>query len=181
MELNPKNIAEKEFELEEEGYSKTQVTKFLNSLSQEFDNLTTESSILKQDFSGLKEKLEEYKTKEKELREKITSAKEKEQNASAETQKKALNILKEAENKAQEIINRAEEEAKSTRDTLLFLKEQREIMLVRLKVIINNQERILSDLEKEDTSEELKKAMLEAAAFNTESEINIEKIMEKLL
>ncbi|PID59500.1 MAG: hypothetical protein CR986_05550 [Ignavibacteriae bacterium] len=181
MRMNPQNIAKKVFESETNGYSKKEVTKFLEELSQEFENLSVKNSVLKKDVTDLRVKIKEYKKNEKNLSDELTSIKKDEGNTFTKTQDKALKILEEAEKKSQEIINKAEAEAQITRDTLLFLKEQREIMLVRLKVIINNQERILSDFEKETNPEELNKTMLEAAAHKTESEIDIEKIMEKLL
>ena len=72
--------------------------------------------------------------------------KEPEKETILRTRNKASELLNDAENKSNKIIEDAEEEAKSTRDTLLFLKEQQEILVTRLKIIVDSQEGLLNDL-----------------------------------
>jgi hypothetical protein len=61
------------------------------------------------------------------------------------------------------------------------LKEQKDILLIRLKAIIDNQDGMLEDFMKDDFSEDLQKTIAEAAAFKSKAEINIDSILERLL
>ena len=64
---------------------------------------------------------------------------------------------------------------------MIFLKEQHEILLTRLKIIIDSQEGMLEDFAKGNDAAHLQKSMAEAAAYKTKTEINIDTILEKLL
>jgi len=66
-----------------------------------------------------------------------------------------ISIIAPAFNESKTIIDNAEEEFKSTRDTLLFLKEQKDILLIRLKTMIDNQDGMLEDFLKDNFSEDL--------------------------
>lgn len=180
MEIDPENIRSKNFEKDRKGFNQTEVLKYLDELAGQFDLKLSKISELEQRIDEMSLSLQEYKNIEKELRDSLLFLTAAEKSKLLKIKIEADAIINDAQDKSEKIIADAEMEAQSTRDTLLFLKEQKEIFTARLKIIIDNQEGMLSDLKK-NNSAELQKSMAEAAAFRTNTEINIEKILEKLL
>ena len=181
MEINPENIRKKEFSLDKKGYKTADVKLYLKSIADEFELNLVKISNMEKELDNLNTVVEDFKKIENDLRDALVFLKETERDKLIKTQDQVSELLQEAEEKSEEIINNAEEEAKSTRDTLLFLKEQREIFIARLKIIIDSQEGMLVDFKKGNNAEELQKSMAEAAAFKSKSELNIDSILEKLL
>lgn len=181
MENEFENISSREFSTEKKGYNRTEVKKYLNSLSVEYENKLERVKELEEEVNQIRHKLEDYFKVEKDMYNFLNSLKEVDLNIIENVKEQANEIILRAENKRDEIVNQAEDDAKSLRDTLIFLKEQQEILITRLKIIINNQEGMLNDFLNGENSSELKKTMAEAAAFRTQTEINIDSILEKLL
>jgi cell division initiation protein len=179
--MNFENIDSKEFGIQKKGYNINEVKEFLTDIAVEFEDYNRKILELENTIEELSQSLSDYKNIDKDLRNTLIFLKESERDTLIKTQDQVESMIKEAENKSQEIITVAEKDAKSTRDTLLFLKEQQEIFLKRLKIIIDNQEGMLQDFTKGDNSAELQKNMAEAAAFKAQAEINIDSILEKLL
>jgi cell division initiation protein len=181
MEFDFKNIDTNEFSLERKGYKKSEVKDFLLKLAERFGESSTRILNQENEIEDLKTRIEDYEKIEKDLRDALVFLKESERDTLIKTQDQVSTLIKEAEARSEEIVYKAEEEAKSTRDTLIFLKEQREIFVTRLRIIIDNQEGMLNDLKKGDNSAQLHKTMAEAAAFKSDAEMNIDTILEKLL
>ncbi|MCB0730416.1 MAG: DivIVA domain-containing protein [Ignavibacteriae bacterium] len=175
------NIGLKEFTTEKNGYSQTEVKNYIKVLEEKFTQQEKIQAELKSQLEEIEKEISEYKSIEKELRESVSFFKDLEKETIRKTKDKISAMIQEAEDKSQNIIDLAEEEAKSTRDTLLFLKEQREILLVRLKIIIDSQEGMLNDFISGKVSDELQKSLAEVAAFKAQNEIKIDSILEKLL
>ena len=180
MEIDSENIITKKFNTERKGFSQTEVIKFLEELAEELNLKISKINELEQHIDELNLTLQDYRNIEKELRDSLLFLTESEKTKLLKTKEEAEAIIKQAETKSEKIIAEAEVEAQSTRDTLLFLKEQKEIFTARLKIIIDSQEGMLLDLKK-NNSAELQKSMAEAAAYRANTEINIDKILEKLL
>ncbi|MCW8848684.1 MAG: DivIVA domain-containing protein [Melioribacteraceae bacterium] len=180
MEFDSENIRTKKFSIEKKGFNQEEVSKYLEELAEEFNTQISKISDLTQRIEELNFSLVEYQNIEKQLRDSVIYFNESEQTRLQKSKDDAEKIIGEAEEKSKQIMQEAEEEAKSTRDTLLFLNEQKEIFTARLKIIIDSQEGMLLDL-KNNNSAELQKSMAEAAAFRAQTELNIEKILEKLL
>lgn len=181
MEEKKENIDSHEFTIEKKGYSKEEVDKYISDLTSKLERSEYKVFSLEKDVSELNLIIEDYKKIEKDLRDALVLLKESERDTLVRTTDEVSLMIKNAQSKSTEIINKAENEAKSTRDTLLFLKEQQEIFVTRLKIIIDNQEGLLEDFKNGDNTPELKKTMAEAAAFRSQSEMNIDSILEKLL
>jgi cell division initiation protein len=171
----------KKFGLEKKGYNKSEVNDYIQSLHEKYRILETKIALVEQQFEETERKLREYQEIDGEIRDALIYLKESERKAIDKTKEEVSRLLKEAEDKSQKIIDEAENEAKSTRNTLLFLKEQHEILLTRLKIIVDSQEGMLIDFNKGSDTAHLQKSMAEAAAYRTQTEINIDSIMEKLL
>jgi cell division initiation protein len=180
MEFDSENIGTKKFSIEKKGYNQEEVSKYLEELAEEFNIKISKINELTQQIEELNFNLVEYQNIERKLRDSVLYFNESEQTRLQKSKEDAANIILEAEEQSKKIMQEAEEEAKSTRDTLLFLNEQKEIFTARLKIIIDSQEGMLLDL-KNNNSAELQKSMAEAAAFRAQTELNVDKILEKLL
>lgn len=181
MENELENISSREFSKEKKGYNRKEVRDYLEFVSSEYNNKIERISELEEDINSLKYKLDEYFKSEKDISDLLKSLKEADVKLIEEVKAQANEIIVNAEEKRDEIVNQAEDDAKSLRDTLIFLKEQQEILITRLRIIVTNQEAMMQDFLKGENSSELKKTMAEAAAFRTQTEINIDSILEKLL
>lgn len=181
MELNKQNIKSKEFTEQRNGYIKEEVKLYLSELANEFEINNNKIINLEKEVGEQKNKLDEYHKIETELRNTLLAFNEPEKKSIIKAKKKAIEMIDKAEKKAEFIVYNAEEKAKSARDSLLFLNEQHEILLARLKIIIDSQEGILNEFRDGNNSASLKKTLAEAAAFNFKAELNIDSIMEKLL
>jgi len=181
METELENIENKEFNKEKKGFNKAEVKEYLKILSEELNSASNKIQELQYDLDYSNAKLEDYQRIDSEIRKTLIFLQENEKDGLTKTQDEVSSMIKEAEIKSEKIIIEAETEAKSTRDTLLFLKEQHEIMLARLKIIVDSQEGMLNDFKMGNNSLELQKSMTEAAISSIQPELNIDKILEKLL
>lgn len=181
MEINLENIKNPNFRTHKKGYDKEQVNEYCSSVYEEILSLTEKIQTLHLEKTELENKISDFEDVEKELKDEIISLRMSKVNEESEAEVEAEKIIQNAKKKSKTIIDEAELEAKSTRDTLLFLKEQKEILIARLKIIIANQEGMLKDLAKGDNEEKLQRTMAEAAALKAKAEMNVESILEKLL
>ncbi len=181
MNFDSANIVEQNFSEAKKGFNKEEVELFLSKLKNDFEEFEEKIFNLENEIKLLADKLGEYEKIETDLRDTLISLKLSDREVLKKAKEEADQITKEAEQKSKTMIENSEEEAKSTRDTLLFLKEQRDILLIRLKTIIDNQDGMLADFMKDNFSEDLQKSIAEAAAFKSKAEINIDSILEKLL
>ena len=180
MEFDSENIRAKKFSIVKKGFNQAEVSQYLEDLADAFNEQIGEINELNLKIEELNYSLVEYQKIDEELRDSVLFFNESEKLRLQKDKQDAREIIIDAEEKSKTIIQNAEDEAKSTRDTLLFLNEQKEIFTARLKIIIDSQEGMLLDL-RNNNSGELQKTMAEAAAFRTNTEINIDKILEKLL
>jgi DivIVA domain-containing protein len=181
MNFNSTNIVEQNFSETKKGFNKEEVDLFLNKIKDDFEEFEEKIFNLENEMQLLADKIGEYEKIETDLRDTLISLKLSDREILKKAKEEADQIIEEAEQKSITIIDNAEEEFKSTRDTLLFLKEQKDILLIRLKTMIDNQDGMLEDFLKDNFSEDLQKSMAEAAAFKSKAEINIDSILEKLL
>lgn len=181
MELDLSNIKEPSFSIESKGFNKEEVISYFNKLFEELTNFQLKIFNLENQVQELKSGIEKYQKRENNIIDLQLSLEDSQKHIITKSKEKVQKLIEQAEEKAREIIFDAEEEAKSSRDILLFLKEQRDILLLRLKIIIDNQEGMLNDLQADKSSDKLIKTLAEAEAFKIKPELNIDTILEKLL
>jgi len=91
-------------------------------------------------------------------------------------------ILKEAELKAAQFIEKAKENANSIRDSVLKLREERKLLIARLKALIDSQSSLLEmNVQNIETRPKKKEATKEHMNQDEQTEINVDDILEKLL
>ena len=181
MNFNSANILDQTFSEAKKGFNKEEVDNFLKKLKDDFEEYEEKIFNLENEIKLLADKIGEYEKIETDLRDTLISQKLTDREILSKAKDEAGQLLEEAEQQSKSIIDNAELEAKKTRDTMLFLKEQKDILLIRLKSIIDNQDGMLEDFRKDDFSENLQKTIAEAAAFKSKAEINIDSILERLL
>jgi cell division initiation protein len=143
MKLTPTDIKTQEFTKSRKGYDADEVKAFLEKIVEEVENLMNENETLLDETEELKANLDEYKKIEKELQTKILNV----QNSSAKSIEAAKNqtdmMLKEAESKAARIIEKAKESANEIRDSVIDLREEKNLIISKLKAIVNTQSTLL--------------------------------------
>jgi cell division initiation protein len=98
---------------------------------------------------------------------------------SFESAKKQSNLLiKEAEIKAEQIIEKSREEADEIRSSIIKLREERDLIIARLKAIIDTQARLLEMKVEKATEDVLPESKIEHLQ---KVQIDIDQIVDKLL
>jgi len=143
MKLTPVNIKTQEFTKSLRGYDDDEVNTFLGKIASEVEILLSENESLKNEIEELNARLDDYVKLEKDLQ----SARVKKQNFSAESndsaKKQTETLLKEAQLKANQIIENAKESANEIRNAVINLREEKNLIISKLKAIVNTQANLL--------------------------------------
>lgn len=178
MNITPASIKEQKFAKAMRGYSPEEVEEFLNKLADELDALLKEQGETKTELEKAQAIIEAYKRIETNLRDTLSKANESSTQSINNAKKQADSLLKDAEEKSAQMVQKAEEEAESIRSAVLSLKEERNMIVARLKAIINSQAALLEmKIESIDNERPLPKRINDNDMF----EFNIDAIIEKLL
>ncbi|MBV6511137.1 MAG: DivIVA domain-containing protein [Ignavibacteriales bacterium] len=178
MRTTPSNIRQQEFNKTLRGYDPEEVKGYLNGLAEELDEILTENERLKGQLNDALQKLAEYRKMEKSLQETVVRVQENSQRALESTRKQASLIMKEAEIKANQMVERARETANEIRNSIIHLREERDLIVSRLKAIVSSQANLL-DLKVEKAGEEVKTE--KKTSQTRQIEINIDDLLDKLL
>ncbi|MCK5590531.1 MAG: DivIVA domain-containing protein [Candidatus Pacebacteria bacterium] len=166
-----------EFNKSVRGYDKDEVKAFLEALSNEFERLQNENDKVNSKLEIYVDEITEFKKLEKTLQATLVNAQESSSKAVESAKKQNQLIVKEAEIKAQQLIEKAKEEADIIRTSVLNLKEEKNLLIAKLKAIIESQAGLIdmtSNVIEPGSSAVAKKE-------NGESEIDVDDILEKLL
>ncbi|MCK5086723.1 MAG: DivIVA domain-containing protein [Melioribacteraceae bacterium] len=166
-----------EFNKSVRGYDKDEVKAFLEALSNEFERLQNENDKVNSKLEIYVDEITEFKKLEKTLQATLVNAQESSSKAVESAKKQNQLIVKEAEIKAQQLIEKAKEEADIIRTSVLNLKEEKNLLIAKLKAIIESQAGLIdmtSNVIEPDSTVVMKKE-------NGESEIDVDDILEKLL
>lgn len=180
MKLQPFSIRQQEFSKKIRGFDADEVKAFLERVADDVEELLKENEDLKQQVDSLNQQLEEFKKIEKNLQETLIKAQENATKSIEASKKQASLIIKEAELKAAQIIEKARENANEIRNAVLNLREEKDMLIARLKAIISSQAHLL-EIKIEDIDEEVveqKKSRKEPAK---KLDLNIDDIVDKLL
>ncbi len=179
MKISPLNIKRQEFSKGIRGYDKEEVDAFLTKLADEFESLQRVNDSLTKELENAKEKLGEYRRIEKNLQDTLLKAQENSSKSIESTKKQATLMVKEAEVKASQILEKAREDANEIRTAVIHLRDERDLIVSKLKSIIHSQAQIV-ELKLGSGEEEH-----DAEQFNFESkkklDVDIDDIVNKLL
>jgi len=178
MKLSPLLIKKQEFEKSMRGYNVDEVQTFLDKISSEMEELLNENEKLEQEVAALNHKIEEFQKIEKNLQDTLIKTQETSAEVVDSAKKHSALIIKEAEIKASQIIQNAEDISNEMRKAVITLREEKDLIIARLKVIVGTQSNLLEGKVK-DAGEERKKAKVQNEAEKLD--IDVDGIVNKLL
>ncbi len=182
MKFTPFGIKTQEFSRTVRGFDRDEVKVFLERLSDEFEKLQNENETLKKESERLEEQIREYKRIEKSLQQAMLNQTESTSKTVESAKKQTALMIKEAELKSLQIIENAKEKANSLRDSVLKLREEKKLLVARIKAMIDSQSSFLEMNMQNIESQPKKKVNLKQDSnADEQSEINIDDILEKLL
>lgn len=181
MKFTPFGIKSQEFNRVLRGYDKDEVQAFLEQIADEFDRISSENEKYKKEVDLLNEQLREFKKIEKSLQSTLLSAQESSTKAIDSVKKQAALMIKEAELKAAQVIEKAKENANAVRDSVLLLREEKNLLIARLTAIVNSQSELLDNSFLERDFEIDFEKVSRKSVQEEKTEINVDEIMEKLL
>ena len=178
MNFSPILIKKKEFEKSMRGYNVEEVQVFLEKVSSDFEELINQNEDLKNEFESLSKQIDDLRKSEKNLKEEVLKTKEAIAQTLESAKKQAATIVKEAEVKAAQIIKNAEEKKIEYQNAVISLREEKDLVIARLKAIVATQSNLLEGKIK-DAGEETKKPKSPDEAEKLD--IDLDGIVDKLL
>lgn len=178
MKLSSLSIRKQEFSRTLRGYDTAEVTSFLSQAADDFEELQSENENLKKQLEDATDQLIEYRRIEKSLQDTLLKAQENSSKAIESTKKQSSLMLKEAEIKAQQIVDKAKETANEIRSSIVNLKEERDLLIAKLKAMITTQAHLL-EAKVTRVEEEVKHEPKKETPSHLD--INIDSIVEKLI
>ncbi len=178
MKISPLEIRQQEFTKKMRGFDPDEVQNFLESLADELQKLNEENESLKSEVETLTEQINEYKKIEKNLQDTLLKAQENSAKSLEAVKKQTSLMMKEAELKASQIIEKARENANDIRNAIINLREEKDLIISKLKAIVNSQSNLL-ELKVEGAGDE--KASGKKIEDSNKMDIDINDILNKIL
>jgi len=178
MKISPIEIRQQEFTKKMRGYDPDEVQNFLESLSEELDKLNVENETLKNEIQSLTDQVNEFKKIEKNLQDTLLSAQESSAKSLEATKKQTGLMIREAELKASQIIEKARESTNDIRNAVVNLREEKDLILAKLKAIVSSQANLL-ELKVERAGDE--KTTGKKIEQSNKMDIDINDILNKIL
>jgi len=181
MGLTPHSISNQEFSRSVRGYDKDEVRAFLENISDEFEKLQYENEKMNAEIELLKNEVNEYRKIEKNLQKTLLKAQESSTKSVDSAKKQTALMIKEAELKAAQIIDNANEDAVFTRNAVIKLREEKNLLVTKIKSMVDSQAKLLAmNVENIETLSGKPKGPKPEIKKNKD-EINVDNILEKLL
>lgn len=178
MKLSPLLIKKQEFEKSMRGYNIDEVQAFLDKVASEMEELINENEALEQEVESLNSKVNEFQKIEKNLQDTLIKAQENTTKTLESAKNQTSMLIKEAENKASQILEKANNSADEIRNAVMNLREEKDLIIARLKAIVNTQTNLFEGKVK-DAGEEKKKPG--TPVEQEKLDIDINGIVDKLL
>lgn len=178
MIFTPDGIRKQEFNKSFRGFDREEVQAFLEKLSAEFETLFNENETIKKELEETKLQLEKFLEVENKIQQTLKETAEKSNQTIEGAESKAGEILRLAEEKSTELLQKSREEADRLKSAVINLREEKEILITKLKTVINYQAHLL-EMKVEDAGEEIKE--IEKPEHISDVDIDIANIIQKLL
>jgi len=179
MRTSPLSIKRQEFSKSLRGFSTEEVHTFLEKIASEVEELQTENEATKKQLEEANVQLAEFKRIEKNLQDTLLKTQENSAKAIESTKKQTTLMLKEAEIKASQMIEKAKENADDIRNSIINLREERDLIIARLKAIVQTQSHLLEM--KIDKSDFEPSAVKRSPERQTKVEFDIDDFVDKIL
>lgn len=177
MKLSPLSIKNQEFTKSMRGFDADEVRTYLEKLADEVEKLQVENDSLNLEVENLKNRLNEFMRIEKNLQDTLLKAQESSSRAVESTKKQTGLMIKEAELKATQIIERARENANDIRDAVINLREEKDLLISKLKAIVTSQSDLLGTKVADAGEEPTKRKQIESP---DKIDINIDELVNKI-
>jgi len=178
MKISPIEIRQQEFTKKMRGYDPDEVQNFLESLAEELDKLNVENESFQNEVESLTDQVNEFKKIEKNLQDTLLSAQESSAKSMEATKKQTGLMIREAELKASQIIEKARESTNDIRNAVVNLREEKDLILAKLKAIVSSQANLL-ELKVERAGDE--KTTGKKIEQSSKMDIDINDILNKIL
>lgn len=178
MRLSPLNIKKQDFGKTVRGFDKDEVNAFLEKIADEFETLVKENDNLRRELEAANSRLSEFRKIEKNLQDTLLKAQESSVKATDSAKRQTGLMIKEAEIKASQIIEKARESANEVRNAVINLREEKDLIIAKLKSIVSSQAHLL-DIKVETAGDETTPVTRSETFKNID--INIDDIVKKIL
>lgn len=178
MIFTPDSIKKQEFNKSMRGFDKEEVHAFLEKLSTEFEVVLNDNEALKKELEETKQQLDRFVELEKKIQQKLADTETRSEEKIQAAQNKAGEILRLAEEKSTELLLKSKDESDRLKSAVINLREEKEILITKLKTIINYQTHLL-EMKVEDAGEEIKETRRAEPSSGVEVDVN--DIVQKLL
>ncbi len=179
MKFSPLSIKNQEFNKSVRGYDRDEVKAYLEKLSDDFELLHSQNKKIQKELEELQNQTREYKKIERNLQSTLLTAQSSSTKAVESAKKQTALMLREAELKSQQILEKAKKEAEFIRDSVLKLREQKNLFIARLQAMVNTQSELLEmNVKNVETKPVVEKKIKEIDEL---LEFDVEKILEKLI
>lgn len=152
MKITPLDIQHKVFDTQWRGYHKTQVDQFLEEIAESVEELTKDNLVLKEKLSGRDDEVGQLKRAETTLTSTLISTQSFVDQLKHGAQRDADLLVKEAELKAEEILAQSRAELAEMRRMISTLKQQRALVLDRLRLTLSSFHRLVEIEERPEAS-----------------------------
>ncbi|HBP89815.1 MAG TPA: DivIVA domain-containing protein [Nitrospirales bacterium] len=152
MKITPLDIQHKVFDTQWRGYHKTQVDQFLEEIAESVEELTKDNLVYKEKLSAKDDELNQLKRAETTLTTTLISTQSFVDQLKHGAQRDADLVVKEAELKAEEILAQSRAELAEMRRMISALKQQRALVLDRLRLTLSSFHRLVEIEEQPEAS-----------------------------
>jgi cell division initiation protein len=160
------------------GYDKEEVHAFLDKLADEIDELQKEFEAIKNEQEAATAELNKLRVLEKHLNDTLENAQEAAAKNIDSAKRQASLMVKEAEIKAAQIIDNARQTSDEMRSAVINLREEKDLIVAKLKAMINTQAKLL-EMKIEESDKEIPETKKSTQANKVD--IDIDNIVNKLL
>ena len=181
MKLTPINIKTQEFTKSLRGYDADEVKFYLEKLAVEVEKLMNDNETLTDEISELKTSLDEYKKIEKDLQTTLLNLQDSSARSIETAKKQAGMMIKEAESEAAGIIDKAKKNANEIRDAVINLREEKNLIISKLKAIVNTQSTLLEGKVKKIDGAEQELEKTKQQRPKDDLDVDVDDIVNKLL
>ncbi|MBN1639364.1 MAG: DivIVA domain-containing protein [Ignavibacteriales bacterium] len=143
MKLTPYNIKNQEFSKAFRGFDCDEVRAFLDKLSDEVERFQNDYDDIKKRMEEMNKRIEGYIQIEKDLQKALIYAQESSNKTVESTKMQTTLMIKEAEIKATQILENAQSKLNGLNDVIIKLKEEKKLLIAKIKAIIETQEKLL--------------------------------------
>jgi cell division initiation protein len=178
MKVSPITIKKQEFNKSLRGYDPEEVRAFLDKLADDLNNLQTENDSLKVELENANVQLAEFRRIEKNLQDTLLKAQESSSKAIDSVKKQTNLMVKEAEIKANQILEKARENTNEVRDAVIKLREERDLLISKLKAMIDSQAHLFENKVQDAGAET---PVVKKPAQSKKVDIDVDDIVNKIL